>query len=95
VTISGNQADGDGGGFNNVAGAVTLNNVTFSDNVADNDADGLGDGGGLHVAGGTVTISNRLLGGNRDRSTGSNPKHPDCSGTVTSGGYNLIQVPEG
>ena len=91
VTISGNQADGDGGGLNNLAGPVTLNNVTFADNVADNDADGLGDGGGLHVDAGPVTISNTLLGGNQDKSTGADPNHPDCSGSVTSGGSNLIQ----
>jgi CSLREA domain-containing protein len=95
VTFSGNQADGDGGGLNNVAGPVTLNNVTFADNVADNDADGLGDGGGLHVDAGPVTISNTLLGGNQDKSTGADPNHPDCSGSVTSGGYNLIQSTSG
>jgi Ca2+-binding RTX toxin-like protein len=38
-----------------------------------------------------VTISNTLLGGNQDKSTGADPNHPDCSGSVTSGGSNLIQ----
>ncbi|MGH2653071.1 MAG: choice-of-anchor Q domain-containing protein [Actinomycetota bacterium] len=95
VTISGNQAGGDGGGLNNVAGTATLNNVTFTDNVADSDADGIGDGGGLRADAGTVTIHNTLLGGNQDKSTGADPNHPDCSGSVSSGGYNLIQDADG
>jgi CSLREA domain-containing protein len=93
-TFSGNQTTGGGGGLLN-AGTATLNNVTFSDNVADSDTDGTGDGGGIRVDSGTVTIENTLLGGNTDKSTGADPNHPDCSGTLTSGGYNLIQSTTG
>ena len=89
-TFSGNEASGDGGGLHN-EGAATLNNVTFANNVADSDANGTGDGGGIFVASGTVSISNSIVGDNRDQSTGANPKHADCSGTLTSAGYNLIE----
>jgi CSLREA domain-containing protein len=90
VTISGNQATGNGGGLYN-SGTATLNNVTIAENEADSDQNGTGDGGGIFVQAGTVSISNSIVGDNRDRSTGANPRHPDCSGTVTSGGYNLIE----
>jgi CSLREA domain-containing protein len=89
-TFSGNEALADGGGLNN-EGTATLNNVTFADNVADNNADGTGDGGGVKSASGTVTVQNTLIGLNSDKSTGANPNHPDCSGNVSSNGYNFIQ----
>jgi hypothetical protein len=95
VTLSGNRANLDGGGLKNFSGTTTANNVTFSGNVADNDGNGVGDGGGIFVAIGTVTASNTIIGDNRDGSTGANPKHDDCSGTLASGGYNLIQDVEG
>jgi CSLREA domain-containing protein len=94
VTFSGNEALADGGGLHN-EGTATLNNVTFADNVADSDANGVGDGGGIRADSGTVTIQNTLLGGNTDKSTGADPNHPDCSGSVASGGYNLIQSTTG
>lgn len=90
VTFSGNQASSDGGGLLN-DGTATLNNVTFTDNVADSNGDGSGDGGGIAISSGTATVSNTIVGVNRDQSTGANPNHDDCSGTVTSAGYNLIQ----
>jgi CSLREA domain-containing protein len=94
VTFSGNQASSDGGGLLN-EGTATLNNVTFTDNVADSNGDGSGDGGGIAISSGTATVSNTIVGGNRDQSTGANPKHDDCSGTLTSAGYNLIQNVDG
>jgi CSLREA domain-containing protein len=94
VTFSGNEAGANGGGLYN-EGTATLNNVTFADNVADSNADGTGDGGGIRVDSGTVTIQNTLLGLNSDKSTGADPNHPDCSGTVTSNGYNFIQSTTG
>jgi CSLREA domain-containing protein len=94
VTFSGNEAMADGGGLKN-EGTATLSNVTFSGNVADSDANGSGNGGGIFVDTGTATVSNTILGDNRDQSPGADPKHPDCSGTLTSGGYNLIESLEG
>lgn len=90
VTLSGNVATLGGGGLYN-SGTATLNNVTIADNTADNDANGSGDGGGIFVPSGTVTLSNTIVGDNIDKSTGTDPKHNDCSGTLASGGYNLIE----
>ena len=94
VTISGNQATNNGGGLYN-SGTATLNNVTIVENTADSDQDGTGNGGGIFIQAGTVTVSNSIVGDNRDQSTGGNPRHPDCSGTLTSGGYNLIENVDG
>jgi CSLREA domain-containing protein len=91
VTISGNLADGSGGGLSVAGGTVILSNVTVANNTADNNADGTGDGGGISVTGGTATVSNTIVGDNTDQSTGADPKHNDCSGTLSSGGYNLVE----
>jgi CSLREA domain-containing protein len=94
-TFSGNEASSDGGGLFNDGGTATLNNVTFANNVADSDANGSGNGGGIFVESGTVNISNSIVGDNNDSSTGGALKHDDCSGTLTSAGYNLIEDVEG
>jgi len=71
---------------------ATLNNVTITGNTADNDANGSGDGGGVAIdSTGTVNVKNTVIGDNTDKSMGADPKHPDCSGTITSEGYNLIE----
>ncbi|MBM4246721.1 MAG: hypothetical protein FJ148_23495 [Deltaproteobacteria bacterium] len=81
TTISGNTAGGAGGGIANRAeGRVTLNNAT----VAGNTATGAG-GGVASAATAAVALANSILSGNTG-STGA-----DCSGVVTSGGYNLVQ----
>lgn len=94
VTLSGNTATANGGGLY-TSGTATLNNVTIAGNSADQDTNGSGNGGGIFIQGGTVTPSNTIIGDNIDRSTGGNDKHDDCSGPVTSAGYNLIQSPTG
>jgi CSLREA domain-containing protein len=91
VTISGNTSHQGGGGVWQEGGTATLNNVTIADNAADSDANGSGDGGGIQVAGGTAAVSNTIIGDNDDRSTGTNPRAPDCAGTLQSGGYNFIE----
>jgi uncharacterized repeat protein (TIGR01451 family) len=61
-----------------------LNNVTVTDNTAS------GEGGGLYVGlGNTVHVANSILAGNE--SSSSPALSPDCSGTLISQGYNLIQ----
>jgi CSLREA domain-containing protein len=90
VTLSGNVATLGGGGLYN-SGTATLNNVTIAENSADNDANGVGDGGGVFIPSGTVTLSNTIVADNTDKSTGVNPRHNDCSGSVVSGGYNLVE----
>ncbi|MEM8860694.1 MAG: choice-of-anchor Q domain-containing protein, partial [Chloroflexota bacterium] len=73
-TFSGNEADNNGGGISS-SGTVTILSSTFSSNSAENN------GGGLYRAGGTLRLSNSII---ANSSSGS-----DCSGTITSDGYNL------
>lgn len=87
-TISGNAADEHGGGLYNLwTGTADLRNVTIANNIADEDEDGSGEGGGIYEHGGTLSIANSILGGNADPTS-----DPDCYGTLSSLGYNLIGV---
>ena len=88
-TISGNSAAGDGGGIFASSGTTNLYNVTISNNTADAFSTNNGDGGGVSGTG-TVNIRNSIIAGNFD-GTSAGTQHPDCSGTLTSQGYNLIQ----
>jgi uncharacterized repeat protein (TIGR01451 family) len=88
-TISGNRADDAGGGLYHAIGTTDLNNVTIANNVADFDALGQENGGGIYRMAGTVNLKNSLIATNSDNSPGVED-HPDCSGTLTSQGYNLI-----
>ncbi|HLE13827.1 MAG TPA: choice-of-anchor Q domain-containing protein, partial [Anaerolineales bacterium] len=90
VTLSGNNASLSGGGLYSTTGTTTLNNVTVSANTADKDGNGTGDGGGITRNSGTVSLANSLIGGNSDGSA-PNKQQPDCSGSLASLGYNLIQ----
>jgi hypothetical protein len=66
-----------------------LHNVTIVNNTADSDANGFGDGGGVFVsATGTLNLGNSIIARNFDTSVAT--QHPDCSGKLTSLGYNLI-----
>ncbi len=88
-TLSGNTANGHGGGlYITNSAAASLANVTVTDNRADGDSSGGGNGGGLSNNGGTITFKNTLMAGNFDNSAGT--RRPDCSGTLTSQGYNLV-----
>ena len=49
-----------------------------------------GDGGGVRVGSGTVTVKNTVIAGNTDASTSGND-YDDCSGTLSSQGYNHVQ----
>lgn len=77
VTLSANQAN-NGGGLQN-SGTASLNNVTIFENTA------VSNGGGIHENGVSLTLANTILAGN------SAPNGPDCTGTLVSDGYNLIQ----
>jgi CSLREA domain-containing protein len=90
-TISGNTSAYDGGGIHTSNGQVHLYNVTISNNTTDVDNDSFGNGGGIAIGSiATVTFQNTIIAGNFDH---SNPGLviPDCSGVITSEGYNLIQ----
>ncbi len=82
-TISGNTANVSGGGiFNSNAGTLTVANSALTDNTANGSSSG--SGGGIHKFSGTVTLTNTIIAGN------ANPNSPDCSGSPTSLGHNLI-----
>ncbi len=87
-TITDNSAEEDGGGIGRRGGGViNLNNVTITGNAADSDSSGTGDGGGIsNEAGGAVNFKNTIIAGNFDFTS-----EPDCFGTLTSEGYNLIE----
>jgi CSLREA domain-containing protein len=95
-TISGNAAIGTGAGVDTSTVSAEpadtqFENVTVSNNIADSDANDTGSGGGVAVrlAGATGTAYNTIIGGNADLSP-TGVVAPDCNGTVTSGGYDLI-----
>jgi hypothetical protein len=89
TTISGNNAlafskylsvSSFGGGISdNTSTTLTLNNSTISGNGALSDGDGIG--GGISNSGGTAIFQNSIV---ANSTYGGN-----CSGTVTSHGYNL------
>lgn len=84
-TVSGNRANDSGGGIH--GGTGSLSSVTVTANTADADGNGLGNGGGVNV---DLTLTNTIIAGNADASPPPQTSIPDCSGTMVSGGYNLI-----
>ena len=98
VTISGNSAINTGGVGNGASGGgisvynpatLNLNNVTIVNNIAIASVADLGTGGGIDDAqadADTVNFKNTLIAGNTSSGAG-----PDCAGTLTSQGYNLVQ----
>ena len=90
-TFSGNQAADNAGAIWFVRGPATLNNVTIAGNTASHSHSGAG-GGGLVVSGtAVVTATNTIIAGNIDLGG----QAPDCAGTLTTGGHNLIQSTAG
>jgi hypothetical protein len=88
-TLSGNVANsGRGGGMSIDSSTVNLDNVTIANNTAAYYSGGAS-GGGLYISSGTVNARNTIIAGNHD--TGSDARHPDCSGVLTSQGHNLIE----
>ena len=86
VTISGNGANGDGGGVYGYSGIAKLNAVTITDNVADYDSNDTGSGGGVY--GESVKLRNSIIA----RNTAETMAVEDCSTTESpdSVGHNLI-----
>ncbi len=80
-TFSKNSADY-GGGISASGGALDMNNVTVAQNTAVADIDT----GGLDIGGASVSATNVLLGGQIPAGAA------DCSGTVSSGGNNLVSL---
>ena len=86
-TISGNVADGGGGGIlqDGAGSTLELSNVTIIDNTANADEIGSEIGGGM-AACCTKILRNTIIAGNTNLSGTT----PDCTGGMTSQGYNLI-----
>ncbi len=65
-TISGNNANSDGGGILNCGNSVALlTNVTITNNIADVDQNAEGSGGGLaQVSSSNLTLNNTIIAGN-------------------------------
>ncbi len=80
-TISGNTANKNGGGFSNAPnmGAATLTNSTITGNASET-----GSGGGIFNVFGMIELINTIVAEN------TAPAGPDCTGSPTSLGYNLI-----
>ena len=69
--------------YNN-SGALQLNNVTITLNS------GRKDSTGLLSNGGSVSLANSIIAANHTVGGGNNTSLPDCGGTLTSLGHNLI-----
>jgi hypothetical protein len=85
-TISGNTANGSGGGIyasNNASTSVTIQNSTIAYNHASI-------GGGIRTTNGTYSLTNTILANN----TGST-SNPDCSGTIAAAYFNIIETMSG
>src|SRR5262245_38225391 len=95
-TISGNVAHEEGGGIAN-GGTATLRNVTISGNTADMSGGGLRNLGSATLNNTTVA-ANTLTGVSNDgqlifmNTLLANNAGPDCEGTLTSRGFNLIRT---
>ena len=104
TTFSGNTTSGDGGAlYNYNRGTATLTNSTVSGNVAAHGGGAIANrgtlrlysatvsgnsastAGGVDAVGGTTALTATILAGNTATRVG-----PDCSGALTSGGYNLL-----
>jgi len=90
-TVSGNSTNGDGAGilfWNHATSSIINSTIVY--NTADLDNDGDGEGGGIFYAPpstGTLEIQNTLIANNVDPTS-----DPDCFGTLTSRGHNLIET---
>lgn len=100
LTVTKTTISGNGGGISILSGTVNVNNSTISSNSGngiDNDGGTVSlrnvtitqnsavSGGGIKNDTGTLRLKNSLVAGNNATSG------PDCWGTLTSEGYNLIQ----
>jgi hypothetical protein len=97
TTISGNTSTGPGGGVEQFGtagtGIININNSTIAGNTANSDNTGAADnGGGIFSTFGTINIKNTIL---ADNAVGTGSSGPDCSGTITSADYNLIESAAG
>jgi uncharacterized repeat protein (TIGR01451 family) len=85
ATFTGNVTNGNAGG--GAIGSVNAGVVRlFSSTVANNVAFGTATGGGVYVSGSTFQLSNSILSNN----VASPGNGQDCTGSLSSQGYNLV-----
>jgi predicted outer membrane repeat protein len=93
-TLSGNQANLNGGGIYAVDGITSLSSTTIMGNNSDYDLNGSGLAGGIYQTGSaTVTLANSLLIFNHETYYSGEqhiyvPRHGDLRGIYTTEGYN-------
>jgi len=75
-TISGNEANGFGGGIYNGSGQLTIQHSTVTNNTSDADNNGSGRGGGIHLVFDTPLLDHTIVAGNIDK-TGTAPDLDD------------------
>ena len=85
-TFAGNSAEEQGGGIEAVSTTI-LKSVTIVRNEANSDDAGAESGGGVSKDSSLVTVRNSIVALNRVGTGGSGP---DCSGTFTTKGRNLL-----
>lgn len=85
-TIANNRADESGGGVGGTAGTTSLNAVTVARNRANADGSGGEAGGGIYAVS-SFAVANSLIALN---TVGTGSSDPSCSGTISSGGANLL-----
>jgi hypothetical protein len=90
-TVSGNVTNASGGGIenNDTTLPYSMIHTTVAGNRADADGNGTGNGGGVNNAATAITQLDRSL--LADNTDGPTTTHPDCSGTVTSLGFNVVE----
>jgi hypothetical protein len=93
-TISGNAARSNGGAIVLIQSTGTLNNVTMTMNLADEDANGSGTGGGIHLGYSTAVLSNSVFDNRRRVALGSTFDDIVCpvEASASSNGFNVIGV---
>ena len=82
-TVTGNSAEEEGGGIAS-SGTTSLSSTTITGNASTFALEG-----GIAVRGGTANVKNTILAAN------TAPTGPDCSGTLKSQDFNLIQNTSG
>lgn len=85
-TASGNRAGDFGGGIANL-GKLIVDSATITNNVADENGEGVGNGGGIFNSH-SAKVKGSLIASNVDNSSGV--EGPDCFPRLTSKGYNLV-----
>ena len=91
TTVSGNSASRGGGGLFSNGGTIYVNYSTIANNTSDS-TNGTAysslDGGGINRNAGAINLKSSIVAGNQKYNSTTDAS-ADCSGTITSQGYNL------